>query len=296
MFFDLPSDPSKKKATRKKTAKKKATKKAPVRKKVAKKATRKKATKKKVVKKKVAKKVTRKAVSRKKAPVRKKARRAAQAKAAKAHGFIPSEWRDVPKHDLYAVMDILNATYFTKLKALGKKPAPVDEVKWGRVAKRQFGVCRHNWNTGRTRITINGQLRGPEVPTYVMAFTLYHEMVHAYCFNTGEKICKNHNRQFRERERLFVGWEEVKAWRMQHFLGYGNVDDCTFSIDQRVHLRGSPDTWTVVGCKGAYVLVKKAGSKEVWKAHANELVAANPARLTPVLPELEDDIEIVGRR
>jgi hypothetical protein len=255
------------------------------------------------------KKVTKKA---KKKVTKKKAKKKTTRRAPAPVDFdTPPEWQGVRK-DLRTMVNLLNKLYFEREKLLGKRPIVIEEIKWGRIAISRWGSCRYyrgGPKGGQVSIILNGQLKHGSVPTMVAAFTLFHEMVHAYCFKTGEgegvarPECEGHNRQFRIRESLFRGMGHVKKWRSENaHKVFGDLGGCagpkTGHLASAKHGDTVYDTigrpWTLQYCLKNWVYAKNTrGTMYRLRPHQVRLSAsANPAGI----PELENDAEIVEWR
>ncbi len=110
-----------------------------------------------------------------------------------AHGLV---------YDLEELFDELNARYFD-----GTLARP--HLVWSqRTAQRTFG----NYKPVTDTITLSRRLDDPAVPRGVVAFVLYHEMLHKAMGvkkNKGRRYV--HTPDFRRRERAFERYEEVQA-------------------------------------------------------------------------------------
>ncbi|MBZ0263255.1 hypothetical protein K8I28_01190 [bacterium] len=107
-------------------------------------------------------------------------------------------------HNLDELFDRVNRDYFDgKIKAditYGKNTARQ------RVQTRRLGSYRHDLNL----ITIHPVLDQRKVPEDVVAFTIYHEMLHALQPPTTRRP---HNAAFRAEEKKYKTFEKVKEWR-----------------------------------------------------------------------------------
>lgn len=110
-------------------------------------------------------------------------------------------------YDLREFYQKLNAEYFDNMiKA---------KITWGSsnsralVRKRTLGSYSGRSHT----IRINPVLDKRSVPGYVVAYVVYHEMLHAAIgiSRQGERRIV-HSREFRKRERLFKDYEKAMAW------------------------------------------------------------------------------------
>ena len=100
-------------------------------------------------------------------------------------------------HDLAPMFARLNHAYFGS--AL-QQP----RLGWSaRIWKSQLGC----FDPALSQILINRQLDGPNVPEYVVAYVLYHEMLHVkhpVKFARGRR--ESHSAAFREEEKRFVDY------------------------------------------------------------------------------------------
>lgn len=97
-------------------------------------------------------------------------------------------------HDLAPLFDELNRRYFD-----GSLPRP--HLGWSRrVWRAQLGC----FDPALNQIVLNRQLDQPRVPEYVVAYVLYHEMLHVKHPMRFERCRRNsHSRHFREEEKRF---------------------------------------------------------------------------------------------
>ncbi len=105
--------------------------------------------------------------------------------------------------DLAAIFEVLNGTFFHGLMA-----RPV--LSWGPA------VARHNlghYDPAHNAILISRVFDSPAVPEFVLAYVLYHEMLHLkYPVRmNGSRRCV-HSREFQAEERRFPQWKEAEAW------------------------------------------------------------------------------------
>ncbi len=110
-------------------------------------------------------------------------------------------------HDLGKIFRWINSKYFNNRITA--------KITWGRRSGRRYqkkttqGVYRDDLNL----IRINPLLDNPSVPDYYLAFVVYHEMLHA---DTEVRVINGrrtvHSRAFRQRERLFEGYEKALEW------------------------------------------------------------------------------------
>lgn len=114
-------------------------------------------------------------------------------------------------HDLASVYDDVNQRYFNgNVNAL---------VTWGRASKRDVGATPRktiklgSYSALERLIRIHPVLDRAWVPRYVVAFVVYHEMLHHVMPATranGRRAL--HPPEFLERERLFRNFERATAW------------------------------------------------------------------------------------
>ena len=110
-------------------------------------------------------------------------------------------------YDLREFYQELNEEYFNNMITA--------KITWGSsnsrcvVRKRTLGSYSERSHT----IRINPVLDKRTVPGYVVAYVVYHEMLHAaigISRQGGRRIV--HSREFRKRERLFKDYEKAMAW------------------------------------------------------------------------------------
>ncbi len=77
-------------------------------------------------------------------------------------------------------------------------------------------------------VKINRLLDTAKVPEYVIEYVIYHEMVHAVCPAYKDEKGRNciHTKEFKERERNFLEFEEAREWL--------NVHHTNFFVPQRM--------------------------------------------------------------
>jgi hypothetical protein len=105
-------------------------------------------------------------------------------------------------YDLQGAFDRVNATYFD-----GKQSLP--RLVWSEVhTYRKFGY----YDSTRDLVMVSTTLDAPDVPEYVVDFTVYHELLHRELgvrrVNGRRRI---HTPTFRERERDFRRYDEAQA-------------------------------------------------------------------------------------
>jgi predicted metal-dependent hydrolase len=110
-------------------------------------------------------------------------------------------------HDLRELYDEINKEYFEGMIT--------SVITWGSrsprhaVRKRTLGSYSDRSNT----IRINPVLDKSSVPCCVVAFVVYHEMLHAAMGIAMQgKRRSVHSREFRKREKLFAEYEKARAW------------------------------------------------------------------------------------
>lgn len=115
-------------------------------------------------------------------------------------------------HDLAPLYRTLNQLYFGGTLALS--------VRWfaerGRRYRRQVTLGQYHYDRGL--IQIHRLLDDIFFPEYFLSFVLYHEMLHAvepgYRRPSGRWV--HHTPAFKARERLFLYYEEARAWEQKH--------------------------------------------------------------------------------
>lgn len=106
-------------------------------------------------------------------------------------------------YNLEEVFEKVNARYFS-----GQMPRP--QLTWNAtLSKRKFGHYQPASDTVMLSITLDD----PGVPTYVIEFVMYHELLHKALgvqVSTGRRYA--HTREFREKEKLFQLFQEAQAY------------------------------------------------------------------------------------
>ena len=113
-------------------------------------------------------------------------------------------------HDLAPMFARLNRRYF-------ESALPLPRLGWSsRAWRRQLGC----FDPALNQIVINRQLDRKTVPEYVVAYVLYHEMLHlkhpmrfAHCRR------ESHSSQFRKEEKKFADYGRAMKF-LEHFPGY----------------------------------------------------------------------------
>lgn len=111
------------------------------------------------------------------------------------------------ENNLKAIYDELNRCYFNGAIAAS--------IKWGRSRRGAKRSIRFGSYLPITReITINPILA--EAPIFVLASTIYHEMLHqkypSYIRN-GRRVC--HSKEFKIAERRYPFYQESKTWKKE---------------------------------------------------------------------------------
>lgn len=103
-------------------------------------------------------------------------------------------------HDLGTMFDALNRTHFGKT-------LPRPQLGWSaRPWRTQLGA----FDPALRQIAINCALDRPDVPRYVVAYVLYHEMLHQkHPMRIARCRLQSHSRQFREEEKRFQDYERA---------------------------------------------------------------------------------------
>ncbi len=113
-------------------------------------------------------------------------------------------------HDLGPMFERLNGHYFQNALV---KP----RLGWsGRVWRTQLGC----FDPALEQIVINRQLDRKNVPDYVVAYVLYHEMLHLkHPMRFARCRRKSHSPQFRAEEKKFAEYERAMKF-LEHFPAY----------------------------------------------------------------------------
>jgi hypothetical protein len=103
-------------------------------------------------------------------------------------------------HNLTALFDKLNEQYFC-----GTLPKP--KIGWStRRWRSQLGI----FDPGLEQIAINAALDRPQVPEYVVAYVLYHEMLHCkHPLKLARCRLQAHSRAFRAEEKNFCDYRRA---------------------------------------------------------------------------------------
>lgn len=112
-------------------------------------------------------------------------------------------------YDLNALFAELNRQYFHD------QLAPPQLVWSQRRTRRKLG----HYESSRDRIVLSRSLDSPRVPAYVVAYVLYHELLHKHCgihWQNGRQ--RAHTREFRAAEQQFQQYDAAIAWLEQHSL------------------------------------------------------------------------------
>jgi hypothetical protein len=113
-------------------------------------------------------------------------------------------------HDLAPMFDRLNRRYFHN--AL-RHP----RLGWSQRAWRTQLGC---FDPALNQIVINGQLDRQKVPEYVVAYVLYHEMLHLkYPMKFARCQRQSHSAQFRKEEKKFADYQRAMKF-LEHFAAY----------------------------------------------------------------------------
>lgn len=123
-----------------------------------------------------------------------------------------TEHRPIGQHyDLAPLFDELNRRYF-----YGALPRP--RLGWSqRVWRTQLGC----FDPALNQILLNRQLDQPRVPEYVVAYVLYHEMLHVKHPMRFERCRRtSHSRHFREKEKQFAAYRRAMRF-LAHFPASG---------------------------------------------------------------------------
>jgi hypothetical protein len=106
-------------------------------------------------------------------------------------------------HDLEPLFDSLNARYFE-----GALPKP--RMLWSARGWRTQLGC---FDPALNQIVLNRQLDGPAIPEYVVAYVLYHEMLHQKVpMKFARCRRESHSPEFRREEKRFAYYERAIAF------------------------------------------------------------------------------------
>ena len=117
-----------------------------------------------------------------------------------------------PTYDLQQIYNRINTLYFHGRLDLTIAWSKKRSTK-GRRSRRLGSYCLQ-----RKRILIDGRLDHPDFPEEFIAFLVYHEMLHSVLpplfLRSGRRTI--HHKAFREKEREFHRYAEVKQWEKDH--------------------------------------------------------------------------------
>ena len=121
-------------------------------------------------------------------------------------------------HDLEEVLTQVCETYFKGSidVHIGWGDPPRQRVR-SRQRKRTISRALATYNYDTRTIRVSPVLDAPNVPTYVVQWVVYHELLHHVLpvKETGGRH-RYHTRQFRILERAFTHYEEAKKWEESH--------------------------------------------------------------------------------
>ncbi len=86
----------------------------------------------------------------------------------------------------------------------------VPRLTWGKRAKPKTNMQLGLYTRADKTITVHGNLQDPRWPGYLIAHTIWHEMVHYWQDASGRKL--SHDNEFRNAEKLFSGDAMANAW------------------------------------------------------------------------------------
>ncbi len=111
-------------------------------------------------------------------------------------------------HDLTPLADNVNKRFFQ-----GRITAA---ITWGRDTSRNRARTRRlgSYRPGQNLIVIHPVLDHKDVPEKVVAFIVYHEMLHA--LQPPLRGSRHHDKAFREKERAHPDYEWVQKWQEKH--------------------------------------------------------------------------------
>lgn len=110
-------------------------------------------------------------------------------------------------HDLRRIADQVNERWFE-----GRVDVP---ITWGRDTSRKSVRSRRlgSWRRGDRMIVIHPVLDDERVPEFVVAFVVYHEMLHAL---QPENTRRPHDAAFRSALRAHPDHGRAMAWQREH--------------------------------------------------------------------------------
>ena len=122
-------------------------------------------------------------------------------------------------YNLQQIYDALNQEYFEgRLKLY---------ITWfGRgTQKNRSRVTFGLYHDPLKLIKINRLLDSPAFPDYLVAYVIYHEMLHHVCpsYYDEKGIHRVHNKEFKERELLFPYYHQAQNWIKKHQEGLFNI-------------------------------------------------------------------------
>lgn len=113
---------------------------------------------------------------------------------------------------LTALYDSVNATYFE-----GRATLP---IRWGRRSFRfpSRSIRLGSYNLKTSEIRIHPLLDHPDIPTYVVEYIIYHEILHHFFppLKNGRKR-KIHHASFKQHEKAFPKYAQAKLF-LKEFL------------------------------------------------------------------------------
>lgn len=112
--------------------------------------------------------------------------------------------------DLQDIYAQLVATHIRGTKFETTADWTVPRLTFGKRAKPSKRIQLGLYTMADKTITIHGNMMDERWPAYVIADTMWHEMMHYYQDATGEGL--SHNAIFRVRERLFSGHKMANDW------------------------------------------------------------------------------------
>lgn len=112
--------------------------------------------------------------------------------------------------DLQDIYAQLVATHIRGTKFETTADWTVPRLTFGKRAKPSKRIQLGLYTTADKTITVHGNMMDERWPAYVIADTMWHEMMHYYQDATGEGL--SHNAIFRVRERLFSGHKMANDW------------------------------------------------------------------------------------
>ena len=113
---------------------------------------------------------------------------------------------DSSHHSLAEVFGEANARYFND-------QIEIRELSWGR--RDSWGRLAH-YDPVHQTISVSPVLDSPEVPRSILAFVVYHEMLHVLFEGEGSARARRHSPEFRKAERAHPAYQRAKKFLEQY--------------------------------------------------------------------------------